>query len=442
MQNVLIIGWGISGKGASKLLLSQGAKVSVYSDTLIDLADYPQIADLSGQDYFQVIDGKDLVVISPSIAQDHALVEYAKRYSIPVIGEIELGYRFCKGKIVAITGTNGKTTTTKLIGDILNASGKKAYALGNIGKSFCESVEKIKQDEIAVLEVSSFQLESIKEFRPFVASCLNITPDHFERHKNLENYALAKFNIFINQGADDCAIVNYDDEITRNFSNLINSKLYYISVRNKVKGAFVREGKIYLNFDEEVEFMSLDEIPLKGEYNYQNVMTAILTCKLLGADSKDIVKAIKNFQPPKYRNQFIGNFLGKNFFNDSKATNIDSALKACKSMQGDTALIVGGYDKGIAYDGFFSCLPDSVKHIIATGDNVYSIMQFLPSYHEYTFEITSSLERATQLAVSKDVVNVLFSPTTSSFDRYSSYVERGEHFDMIVQSLRESGSGE
>ncbi|MDE6276283.1 MAG: UDP-N-acetylmuramoyl-L-alanine--D-glutamate ligase [Clostridia bacterium] len=442
MQNVLIIGWGISGKGASKLLLSQGAKVSVYSDTPIDLADYPQIADLSGQDYFQVIDGKDLVVISPSIAQDHALVEYAKRYSIPVIGEIELGYRFCKGKIVAITGTNGKTTTTKLIGDILNASGKKAYALGNIGKSFCESVEKIKQDEIAVLEVSSFQLESIKEFRPFVASCLNITPDHFERHKNLENYALAKFNIFINQGADDCAIVNYDDEITRNFSNLINSKLYYISVRNKVKGAFVREGKIYLNFDEEVEFMALDEIPLKGDYNYQNVMTAILTCKLLGADSKDIVKAIKNFQPPKYRNQFIGNFLGKNFFNDSKATNIDSALKACKSMQGDTALIVGGYDKGIAYDGFFSCLPDSVKHIIATGDNVYSIMQFLPSYHEYTFEITSSLERATQLAVSKDVVNVLFSPTTSSFDRYSSYVERGEHFDMIVQSLRESGSGE
>ena len=188
--------------------------------------------------------------------------------------------------------------------------------------------------------------------------------------------------------------------------------------------------------------MALDEIPLKGDYNYQNVMTAILTCKLLGADSKDIVKAIKNFQPPKYRNQFIGNFLGKNFFNDSKATNIDSALKACKSMQGDTALIVGGYDKGIAYDGFFSCLPDSVKHIIATGDNVYSIMQFLPSYHEYTFEITSSLERATQLAVSKDVVNVLFSPTTSSFDRYSSYVERGEHFDMIVQSLRESGSGE
>ncbi len=442
MQNVLIIGWGISGKGACKLLLSQGAKVSVYNDSPIDLTDFPQVTDVSGKDNFDVIEGKDLVVISPSISQEHHLVEYAKRYSVPVIGEIELGFRFCKGKIVAVTGTNGKTTTTKLIGDILNSSGKKAYALGNIGKSFCESVEKIKQDEIAVLEVSSFQLESIKDFHPFVASCLNVTPDHFERHKNLQNYANAKFNIFINQGAEDCAILNYDDEITRNFSDLITSAVYYTSVRRKVKGAFVRDEKIYLDFDEEVEFMSLADIPLKGDYNYQNVMTAILTCRLLGVSSQDIISAIKNFTPPRYRNQFIGNYMGKNFFNDSKATNIDSAIKACRAMKGDTALIVGGYDKGIAYDGFFSCLPDTVKHIIATGDNVYSIMQFLPSYHEYTFEITSSLERATQLAVSKDVLNVLFSPTTSSFDRYSSYVERGEHFDMIVKSLRENGSGE
>ncbi|MDE6210863.1 MAG: hypothetical protein K2G42_02690, partial [Clostridia bacterium] len=160
MQNVLIIGWGISGKGACKLLLSQGAKVSVYSDSPIDLTDYPQVTDLSDRDNFDVINGKDLVVISPSISQEHHLVEYAKRYSVPVIGEIELGYRFCKGKIVAVTGTNGKTTTTKLIGDILNSSGKKAYALGNIGRAFCESVEQIKQDEIAVLEVASFQLES------------------------------------------------------------------------------------------------------------------------------------------------------------------------------------------------------------------------------------------------------------------------------------------
>lgn len=442
MQNVLIIGWGISGKGACKLLLSQGAKVSVYSDAPVELSDYPQAVDVSDRDYFDVVDGKDLVVISPSISQEHPLVEYAKRYSVPVIGEIELGYRFCKGKIVAVTGTNGKTTTTKLIGDILNASGKKAYALGNIGKSFCESVGQIKRDEIAVLEVSSFQLESVGEFHPLIASCLNVTPDHFERHKNLENYANAKFNIFINQGAEDCAILNYDDEITRNFSDLINSKVYYTSVRQKVRGAFMRESKIYLNFDEEVEFMSTDDMPIKGDYNYQNAMTAILTCKLLGVNDQDIISAIKNFKPPKYRNEFIGNFAGKNFFNDSKATNIDSAIKACRSMQGDTALIVGGYDKGIAYDGFFSCLPDTVKHIVATGDNVYSIMQFLPSYHEYTFEITSSLERATQLAVSKDVRNVLFSPTTSSFDRYSSYVERGEHFDMIVKSLRENGSGE
>ena len=442
MKNALIIGWGISGKGASKLLLSQGAKVSVFNDEPIDLSDYPQVTDVSSWDYFDIIDGKDIVVISPSIPLDHPLVEYAKRYSVPVIGEIELGYRFCKGQIVAVTGTNGKTTTTKLICDILNSSGKIAYALGNIGKSFCERVEQIQKDEIAVLEVSSFQLESIKEFRPFVASCLNVTPDHFERHKNIENYALAKFNVFLNQSAQDYAILNYDDEITKNFCNMISSRVFYTSVRQKVKGAFLREGKIYLNIAGESEFMSIADIPLKGDYNYQNVMTAILTCHLLGVGSKDVVEAIKNFKPPRYRNEYMGDFLGKNFFNDSKATNIDSTIKACKSMKGDTALIVGGYDKGIAYDGFFSSLPDTIKHIIATGDNVYSIMQFLPSYHEYTFEITSSLERAVDLAVSKDAVNVLFSPTTSSFDRYSSYVERGEHFDMIVKSLKENNSGE
>ncbi len=439
MQDVLIIGWGISGRGAARLLNAHGVKVSVYCDEEIDLTDFTYVENVVGKSPFDIVNGKDLVVVSPSVATEHPIVEYAKKYSIPVIGEIELGYRFCKGKIVAVTGTNGKTTTTKLIGDILNKGGKKAYTLGNIGKSFCENVDAIARDEIAVLEVSSFQLESVKEFRPLIASCLNVTPDHMERHKNMQNYAMSKFNIFINQGKDDYAVLNYDDEITKNFSDRICGKVFYTSARNSVKGAYIKDGKIYLNLNKECEFMSLDDIPLKGNYNYQNVMTAIITCKLLGIGDGDIVKAVREFKSPKYRNEFMGKFLGKNFFNDSKATNIDSTLKACNCMQGDTALIVGGYDKGIAYDGFFSSLPQNIKHIIATGDNVYSMMQFLPSYHEYTFEITSSLQRAAELAVSKQVDNVLFSPTTSSFDRYSGYVERGEHFDMIVNSLKSEG---
>ena len=248
---------------------------------------------------------------------------------------------------------------------------------------------------------------------------------------------MAKFNIFINQGIGDCAILNYDDTIVRDFYDDIYGEVFFTSAKTEVKGAYLSNGKIVLNIDEAYEFMSIEDIPLKGEYNYQNVMTAILACKLIGIDDTYIKSAIADFRLPRYRNEYIGSVNGVDFFNDSKATNIDSAIKACNSMNGETALIVGGYDKGIAYDGFFTNLPDTIKHIIATGDNVYSIMQFLPSYHEYTFEITSSLERAVELAVQKSVKNVLFSPTTSSFDRYSSYVERGEHFDMIVANMKD-----
>lgn len=435
MKDALIIGWGISGKGAAKLLLSHGIKVRVFSDGGVNLSDFPQAQDVSNLSYLEIISGVDVVVISPSIAPSHPLVEYANKFDLPIIGELELGYRFCKGRIIAVTGTNGKTTTVSLIGDVVKAAGKKAFVLGNIGKSFCESVGEIGEDDIVVLEASSFQLQSVKEFRPFVASCLNVTPDHFERHKNIDDYAMSKFNVFINQGPDDCAILNYDDAVVRNFCDMISGKVYYTSVTNKVMGAFVRDNAIYVNIDGERQFISLDRIPLKGSYNYQNVMTAILACLLVGIDGGDIIKAVENFKLPKYRNEYIGQIDGIKFFNDSKATNIDSTLKACASMQGDTALIVGGYDKGIAYDGFFSALPECVKHIIATGDNVYSMMQFLPSYHEYTFEITSSLQRAAELALEKMAENVLFSPTTSSFDRYSSYKERGEHFDMIFNAL-------
>lgn len=442
MKNAVIIGWGKSGKGAAKLLLAHGVGVSVYVDGDVDFTAYPKVTNVSKLDYFEVICGKDTLVLSPSVPPDHPLVEYAKKYNLSVIGEIELGYMFCKGKILAITGTNGKTTTTKLIGDIINASGKKAYTLGNIGQSFCESVDEIREGEIAVLEVSSFQLQSVKDFRPSIASCLNVTPDHLERHKSMESYAMSKFNIFINQKSGDYAILNYDDPVTRGFVDMISADVFFTSNANKVKGAFVRDGKIILNLDEEEEFLDISQIPLRGKFNYQNVMTAALACLLLGIDKKVIAKAIMNFRPPKYRNEYIGEIDGKRIFNDSKATNIDSTLKACESMQGDTALIVGGYDKGIAYDGFFSALPSHIKHIIATGDNVYSMMQFLPSYHDYTFEITSSLQRASELALSKDVSNILFSPTTSSFDRYSGYMERGEHFDMIIESLKKGGSCE
>lgn len=433
MKKVLVVGYGISGRGAAKLLNAKGYSVSVYLDKPVENTEF--VEDVSSLTEFEAIADKEFIVVSPGIDPDHKIVSCARRLGVPVIGELELGYRYCKGKIIAVTGTNGKTTTTKLIGEIIAKSGKKAYTLGNIGNSFCENVLHINSDDTVVLEVSSFQLETIKDFCPHVATCLNITPDHYERHKNFENYAYQKFKIFINQKDSDFAILNYDDPTVRDFYDAVNSKVYFVSTKSKVKGSYLEDNKIMVDLDGAYPLMSIDEVPLKGGYNYQNVMTAVVAAKLVGIADDSIVEGIKQFSLPRYRNEFITQIDGKNYYNDSKATNIDSTLKACESMQGDTALIVGGYDKGIAYSGFFSKLPAQIKHIIATGDNVYSIMSFLPTYRDYTFEITSSLERAVELAGQKPVKNILFSPTTSSFDRYSGYEERGAHFDMIVKSI-------
>ena len=225
MKKALVVGFGVSGKGAAELLLRQGVEVSVYSDGKLDLSNYPLVKDVSLESEYDAVFDRDAVIVSPSIERTHKIVECATRLNIPVIGEIELAYKYCKGGIIAVTGTNGKTTTTKLINDIVNASEKKGYALGNIGESFCAYADKIQTDEIAVVEVSSFQLETIKEFRPRIAACLNITPDHYERHKCLENYAMAKFNVFINQGLGDCAILNYDDPIVRDFYDGVSSEV-------------------------------------------------------------------------------------------------------------------------------------------------------------------------------------------------------------------------
>ncbi len=434
MKKVLVVGYGISGKGAVKLLKEKGYDVSVYSDKPLGET-LKDVKDVSSLTEFEAVADKEFVVVSPGIDCEHKIVTYAGRIGVPVIGELELGYRYCKGRIVAVTGTNGKTTTTKLLGEIIAGSGVKTFTLGNIGNSFCEYVSDIREDGIAVLEVSSFQLETIKDFCPHVAACLNITPDHYERHKNFENYALQKFKIFINQKSGDYAVLNYDDAAVRDFCDGIKSEIYFVSTKSKVRGSYLEDGKIMINMENTYPIMSIDEVPIKGDYNYQNVMTAIVAAKLVGVDDETIVKSVKEFSLPRFRNELIATIDGVNYFNDSKATNIDSTLKACASMEGDTVLIAGGYDKGISYEGFFSKLPANIKHIVATGDNVYTMMSFLPSYREYTFEITSSLERAVELARQKKVKNVLFSPTTSSFDRYSGYEERGEHFDMIVKNF-------
>lgn len=434
-MKALIVGWGISGKGSALLLEKQGWQVEVYDDRKADCAPYRQV---ERDDMLEAVRDKDLVVVSPAVSLDHPVIGYARACAVEVIGELELAYRNRRGDLIAVTGTNGKTTTTLMICSMLKAAGMDARALGNIGRSWASELADGNMDEnsVAVVEVSSFQLESATSFAPKYAVCLNVSPDHYERHGNFECYAQVKRKIFQYQSERDYAVLNYDDSTVRGFCDSIGGRVFWFSLNHRVKGAYCAQGKIW--FDDgsgREEVCSVGDVGAQGEYNLSNALACVAVGKLIGVDNLTIKKSLSAFRPPLYRRQLIATIGGKRYYNDSKATNIDSTLKACAAMQGDTALIAGGYDKGISYAGFFQMLPSNVKHIVACGDNVYEMMQFLPAYHDFTYEITSTLERAVKIASEKDVENVLFSPTTSSFDRYSGYVERGKHFDAVVKEL-------
>lgn len=433
-EKVLILGFGISGIGSAKLLTRKGYKVAVYDDREINLNCNIDFEDRSSMTIDKILQDISFIVISPSISLEHKVVVEAKDRGIEVIGELELGYRFAENEIIAVTGTNGKTTTTLLIQAILNESGLNAYALGNIGLALTDKVDELDKKAVIVLESSSFQLESINSFCPEIAVCLNITPDHLERHKSFDEYVRCKKRIFEYQTDKDFAVLNYDDETVRDFSKSIKSKVYYFAKGRKVKGAYTYNDEIYFNMGHKERVLCrLDELSIKGEHNVENALSAITATKLLGVDDNSIIKVLKTFTPLRYRMQFIADIDGKQIYNDSKATNIDATIKACRSLKDDITLIVGGYDKKISYQSFYCQLSANVKNIIGCGDNVYAIKQEMPEDSLFTFEIASTIEKAFDMAMKKQTKNILFSPTTSSFDRYTGYVQRGEAFDKVVK---------
>lgn len=430
----LVYGYGTSGKSAVKCLQKMGRKIAVYSDDFVKVSE--QVENRCGMAISKVLEGVSLIVVSPGIDLDCELLKEAAKKNIEIIGELELGYRNVCGDIIAITGTNGKTTCTELVTQMLKNANINADFYGNIGVPFAQNSFDITDDKVAVVEVSSFQLGATELFCPKIAICLNIAEDHIEYHKSMANYIACKQNIFKNQDKNEYAILNYDDDIVKSFANKIHSDIYYFSLKTKVRGAYL-EGN-HINFCDKTEELicNIDDINIKGEHNIANCLACITACKILKMPNNIIVKTLKTFELSSHRMQLVNTIGGVKYFDDSKSTNILSTLSACRAMIGKTTLLIGGYDKGLDYRKLFEELPHHITTIICFGDNKDKILQDYQMSNPTTIIRADSLENAIDIASKVKCENVLFSPSTSSFDRFNSYIERGNFFREYIKRIK------
>lgn len=416
-KRVLIVGDGVSGKGAFDAL-SGAAECEFFTEHFFDC---PKT-------------NFDFIVVSPGIRKEHKIFDFAYDNNIPIFGEIELGYKLYSGKIIAVTGTNGKTTVTSLIGEILKNDQKSVSVCGNIGVSFSRCA-RFDSSDFAAVEVSSFQLESVTEFKPHIACILNITPDHLDRHKDMKEYTEAKLRIALNQDKDDYLILSQDDIPLSALENFYpKSRVLYTSVRGKVPGAYLSNGKIFF-FDEYI--CDRDVVRMQGEHNIQNALFAVCVSKLNNVKNKTIIQTLSQFLPPNHRIVNLGVKCGKCFYNDSKGTNIAATLKAAASMPSSACLILGGSDKGYEFDELFKRMPKNIVHIFALGETSGKIIDAAKRNNFFEIEKVNSLEEAVKLSAVLDVENVLLSPACASFDMFKNYAERGEVFERAVMELED-----
>jgi len=417
-KDVVVLGLGLSGFSSAKLLKRLGAKVFVS-----DKADSVKQKDLAlelkkikidfelGKHSRETIERANYLVISPGVSLDCEPVKWAKNKNIEIIGEIELGYQYCPAKIVAITGTNGKTTVTTLIGRVLKESGKNVFVLGNIGKPFTAYVEEIKEGDFVSLEVSSFQLETIREFRPKVSIILNFTPDHLDRYKNIGEYLKAKKRIFLNQKSDDFVILNFSDPNLRPLTKATAAKVLYFG-----------SGKS--GFDEK-------------KFN-PNQLAVLKTAQALGVNLDICLKVFKEFKGIEHRMEFVSNINGIDFINDSKATNIEATIWALENSLKPVILIAGGRDKGSDFTTVREILKQKVKNLVLFGEAKSKIKSALDNILK--IDEAKDIYEAVHLSFkqAKEGDCVLLSPMCASFDMFFNYEERGNIFKDIVHNLTPS----
>ncbi|MFH1380960.1 MAG: UDP-N-acetylmuramoyl-L-alanine--D-glutamate ligase [Candidatus Omnitrophota bacterium] len=445
-KKITVVGLGNSGFHSALLLDKEGAIVSVTDDGSDDLT--KERAKILRGKYIdceigchteEFLNETELLVVSPGVPDSSLPIRCALERNIPIISELELGYIFCKGKIIAITGTNGKSTVVSLLGDILKKAKLSVNVCGNIGNSLSGEAAKIKKETIAVVEVSSFQLERIREFRPNISAILNIAEDHLDRHPDFKSYVEAKKNIFKNQKKGDFTILNFDDKdlkkiITR---QKIESNVLYFSAKKKVKGIFLEKEEVKLFLKKKVKkLFRLPANKIQGRHNTENILAAVLIAVLLGADIDSIRKSISEFTPLRHRFQSVASIGGVEFIDDSKATNVDAARRALESLKAKAILIAGGKDKKLSYKKILPLLKSKTKKIILIGETKTKMKKVFCNIVpcEECASMTEAVFAAYKSAKKSD--KVLLSPMCSSFDMFSSYKARGEAFCRAVENLK------
>ena len=445
-KRVLVVGLGKSGLSSALFLRAQGARVTV-SDTRSAEAlakEIPALLDAgimveSGGHGLLTFRRQDLIVVSPGVPMDTPEVKQVKAFGLPVIGELELASRFLQGKVVAITGSNGKTTTTTLLGKIFEDAGVSTLVGGNIGLPVIDLVANSTADTVSVLEVSSFQLETIEEFHPWISVVLNITPDHLDRHGSFENYAAAKTRITERQEAADFLVLNGEDKPTQMVAAKTRAQIYWFSARRAIKqGAFVHGESIFFVAKEGAKpeaVMPVAEIALKGAHNVENVLAAVCAARLAGISAEKIRSSVAEFKGVEHRLEFVRLLRGVEFYNDSKATNVDAAMKAVASFAGGVHLILGGKDKNSDYGTMADLLKERVKIVYTIGSAAEKIEHQLQGVVKIVSAETmqTAVTEAAKAAVASDVV--LLAPACSSFDQFENYEHRGQVFRNLVDQL-------
>lgn len=445
-KRVLVVGIGKSGLAVAGFLAGKGASVTITDkkarqDLGQAVNSLPKEVTVAAGAYPEVTpDSFDMVVTSPGVPLTEQPLRQALERKVPLLSELELAYRFARSPVVAITGTNGKTTTTTLTGEIFKAAGRRVLVGGNIGLPLVAEVEKYAREDIIVAEVSSFQLECIHRFKPKVSIILNFTPDHLDRHGTFENYILAKARIFENQGPEDFAVLNFDDPKVAAWAEQVKAQVIFFSRRHKLeKGVYVRQDRIIIDLGQgSKDVCSVKDIFIRGNHNLENALAATAAAAALGVEPEVIAEVLRTFRGVPHRMEHVAEIDGVVYINDSKGTNPDAAMKALDSYDQPLVLIAGGRNKGSDFTAFAAKVREKVRALVVLGECADKIIEsmnkvgFSNIYRAHTLE--EAVRKAAEVANPGEIV--LLSPACASWDMFKDFEQRGEKFKEVVLSLR------